>query len=236
MLLCVHVPIRLPRCSMKTARHNVTATPCRRRRTNLVLASVARPGQAPRPRPVRKLLSVQAHFKWCSFNRNVLILSRNCSVIDYVWFYCSGKKSKTFDWSSYLLKEGVMAAPYNCFKEVLILWYPSLAVPFVLTTLKLPYAVTRKHRVRVCVLLQYQSIPETRNGFKTGMRLEAIDPNHPSHYCVVSVVETRGYRYVHVHVHVCQTAAVWGSAGFCTNQAFLDDSMAYSHNLWHDRL
>ena len=210
MLLCVHVPIRLPRCSMKTARHNVTATPCRRRRTNLVLASVARPGQAPRPRPVRIFLSVHAHFKWCSFNWNVLTLSRNCSVTDYtstcIRFFCSGKKSKTFDWSSYLLKEGVMAAPYNCFKEVLILWYPSLAVPFVLTTLKLPYAVTRKHHVRVCVLtvlLQYQSIPETRNGFKTGMRLEAIDPNHPSHYCVVSVVETRGYRYAHLHVYVC---------------------------------
>ncbi|XP_060810942.1 uncharacterized protein LOC106139127 isoform X1 [Amyelois transitella] len=33
-----------------------------------------------------------------------------------------------------------------------------------------------------------------RNGFKVGMRLEAIDPQHPSIFCVVSVAEVQGYR------------------------------------------
>lgn len=36
--------------------------------------------------------------------------------------------------------------------------------------------------------------PYTKNGFKVGMRLEAIDPQHPSMFCVVSVAEVQGYR------------------------------------------
>lgn len=36
--------------------------------------------------------------------------------------------------------------------------------------------------------------PYNRNGFKVSMRLEAIDPQHPSYFCVVSVAEVQGYR------------------------------------------
>ncbi|XP_048479509.1 uncharacterized protein LOC105396511 [Plutella xylostella] len=36
--------------------------------------------------------------------------------------------------------------------------------------------------------------PYTRNGFKVSMRLEAIDPQHPSLFCVVSVAEVQGFR------------------------------------------
>ena len=36
--------------------------------------------------------------------------------------------------------------------------------------------------------------PYNKNGFKVGMRLEAIDPQHPSMFCVVSVAEVQGYR------------------------------------------
>lgn len=36
--------------------------------------------------------------------------------------------------------------------------------------------------------------PYNRNCFKVGMRLEAIDPQHPSYFCVVSVAEVQGYR------------------------------------------
>ncbi|TRY96239.1 hypothetical protein DNTS_017856 [Danionella cerebrum] len=39
-----------------------------------------------------------------------------------------------------------------------------------------------------------QSFPETRNGFKVGMRLEGIDPLHPSMFCVLSVAEVIGFR------------------------------------------
>ncbi|XP_067862907.1 lethal(3)malignant brain tumor-like protein 3 isoform X3 [Heptranchias perlo] len=41
---------------------------------------------------------------------------------------------------------------------------------------------------------EYQSFPQTRNGFKLGMRLEGIDPEHPSVFCVLSVAEVQGYR------------------------------------------
>ncbi|GCB65650.1 lethal(3)malignant brain tumor-like protein 4 isoform X1 [Scyliorhinus torazame] len=41
---------------------------------------------------------------------------------------------------------------------------------------------------------EYQLFPQSRNGFKLGMRLEGIDPEHPSVFCVLSVAEVHGYR------------------------------------------
>ncbi|XP_069743098.1 lethal(3)malignant brain tumor-like protein 3 isoform X3 [Narcine bancroftii] len=41
---------------------------------------------------------------------------------------------------------------------------------------------------------EYQSFPQSKNGFKIGMKLEGIDPEHPSMYCVLSVAEVCGYR------------------------------------------
>jgi hypothetical protein len=42
--------------------------------------------------------------------------------------------------------------------------------------------------------LQQPAFPTNRNGFKVGMKLEGIDPRHPSLYCVLSIAEVRGYR------------------------------------------
>ncbi|XP_058249623.1 lethal(3)malignant brain tumor-like protein 3 isoform X2 [Hemibagrus wyckioides] len=39
-----------------------------------------------------------------------------------------------------------------------------------------------------------ESFPQSKNGFRVGMRLEGIDPLHPSMYCVLSVAEVSGYR------------------------------------------
>ncbi|KAL1494237.1 hypothetical protein ABEB36_009860 [Hypothenemus hampei] len=36
--------------------------------------------------------------------------------------------------------------------------------------------------------------PYNRNGFKPGMKLEGVDPQHPSYFCVLTVVDTVGYR------------------------------------------
>uniref|UniRef100_A0A672UVD0 SAM domain-containing protein n=1 Tax=Strigops habroptila TaxID=2489341 RepID=A0A672UVD0_STRHB len=41
---------------------------------------------------------------------------------------------------------------------------------------------------------QYQSFPQGRNGFKVGMKLEGLDPEHPSRFCVLTVAEVQGYR------------------------------------------
>ncbi|XP_062847313.1 lethal(3)malignant brain tumor-like protein 4 isoform X2 [Trichomycterus rosablanca] len=46
----------------------------------------------------------------------------------------------------------------------------------------------------VKLFTQYQSFPSSKNGFKMGMRLEGIDPLHPSMFCVLSVAEVIGYR------------------------------------------
>ncbi|XP_070620302.1 lethal(3)malignant brain tumor-like protein 4 isoform X2 [Erythrolamprus reginae] len=39
-----------------------------------------------------------------------------------------------------------------------------------------------------------QSFPQNKNGFKVGMKLEGLDPGHPSLFCVLSVAEVQGYR------------------------------------------
>ncbi|XP_030754394.1 lethal(3)malignant brain tumor-like protein 4 [Sitophilus oryzae] len=36
--------------------------------------------------------------------------------------------------------------------------------------------------------------PYNRNGFKIGMKLEGVDPQHPGYFCVLSVMDTVGYR------------------------------------------
>ncbi|NXN91884.1 LMBL3 protein, partial [Rhinopomastus cyanomelas] len=41
---------------------------------------------------------------------------------------------------------------------------------------------------------EYQSFPQSRNGFKVGMKLEGVDPEHPSQFCVLTVAEVHGYR------------------------------------------
>ncbi|XP_061811248.1 lethal(3)malignant brain tumor-like protein 4 isoform X1 [Nerophis lumbriciformis] len=41
---------------------------------------------------------------------------------------------------------------------------------------------------------EHQSFPQSRNSFKIGMRLEGLDPCHPSLFCVLSVAEIQGYR------------------------------------------
>ncbi|XP_048872287.1 lethal(3)malignant brain tumor-like protein 4 isoform X3 [Brienomyrus brachyistius] len=46
----------------------------------------------------------------------------------------------------------------------------------------------------VRVFTERQSFPSNRNGFKVGMRLEGVDPLHPSMFCVLSVAEVIGYR------------------------------------------
>ncbi|CAH0554527.1 unnamed protein product [Brassicogethes aeneus] len=44
------------------------------------------------------------------------------------------------------------------------------------------------------VKLFKDAFPYSRNGFRPGMKLEGVDPQHPSYFCVLSVAETAGYR------------------------------------------
>lgn len=39
-----------------------------------------------------------------------------------------------------------------------------------------------------------QTVPPNKNGFKMGMKLEGIDPQHPSMYFILTVAEVCGYR------------------------------------------
>ncbi|XP_034964903.1 lethal(3)malignant brain tumor-like protein 3 isoform X2 [Zootoca vivipara] len=44
------------------------------------------------------------------------------------------------------------------------------------------------------IFKEYQSFPYNKNGFRVGMKLEGVDPEHQSMYCVLTVAETCGYR------------------------------------------
>nr|XP_057915637.1 lethal(3)malignant brain tumor-like protein 4 isoform X2 [Doryrhamphus excisus] len=46
----------------------------------------------------------------------------------------------------------------------------------------------------LALFTQSQSYPSKKNGFKVGMKLEGIDPLHPSMFCVLTVAEVIGYR------------------------------------------
>ncbi|KAJ8373216.1 hypothetical protein AAFF_G00267080 [Aldrovandia affinis] len=41
---------------------------------------------------------------------------------------------------------------------------------------------------------EHQAVPQGRNAFKVGMKMEGLDPCHPSLFCVLSVAEIQGYR------------------------------------------
>ncbi|XP_034274672.1 lethal(3)malignant brain tumor-like protein 3 isoform X3 [Pantherophis guttatus] len=44
------------------------------------------------------------------------------------------------------------------------------------------------------IFKEYQSFPYNKNGFKVGMKLEGVDPEHQSMYCVLTIAEICGYR------------------------------------------
>ncbi|XP_024916749.1 lethal(3)malignant brain tumor-like protein 4 isoform X2 [Cynoglossus semilaevis] len=46
----------------------------------------------------------------------------------------------------------------------------------------------------VTLFTQSQLFPSTKSGFRVGMKLEGIDPLHPSMFCVLTVAEVTGYR------------------------------------------
>ncbi|KAM8976575.1 lethal(3)malignant brain tumor-like protein 4 [Pelodytes ibericus] len=52
----------------------------------------------------------------------------------------------------------------------------------------------KMHAAPLKLFKEHQSFPQSRNSFKVGVKLEGIDPEHPSLYCVLTVVEVQGYR------------------------------------------
>lgn len=57
-----------------------------------------------------------------------------------------------------------------------------------------PKYLNHVNAIAAPVKLFKDPFPYNRNGFRPGMKLEGIDPLHPSYFCVLSVVEIRGYR------------------------------------------
>lgn len=82
-------------------------------------------------------------------------------------------------------EEKAIAAPLKLFKEVRHAHFIILSLTHTHT------AVQTCERVLCVCASQHQSFPQSRNAFKVGMKLEGLDPCHPSLFCVLSVAEVR---------------------------------------------
>ncbi|GAB5571880.1 lethal(3)malignant brain tumor-like protein 3 isoform X1 [Prionailurus iriomotensis] len=58
---------------------------------------------------------------------------------------------------------------------------------------------------------EYQSFPYNKNGFKVGMKLEGVDPEHQSVYCVLTVAEGRVIAFLHLGAPASASALCSGA-------------------------
>lgn len=92
-------------------------------------------------------------------------------------------KKRAWSWPAYLEEERAVAAPVKLFKEVQTLSHHLTSVCFTPQwSIFLNFAA---------FVLQHQSLPQSRNSFKVGMKMEGLDPSHPSLFCVLTVAEVQ---------------------------------------------
>lgn len=128
-------------------------------------------------------------------------------------------KKRAWSWPAYLEEEKAVAAPVKLFKEVLFLvkhssvlfiyiaWIRCHPINSLVWTNLIEDRIVPLPFTNVWFLnLQHQSFPQSRNSFKVGMKLEGLDPCHPSLFCVLTVAE----------VCVQVTCVSFGSAQRCT--------------------
>lgn len=60
----------------------------------------------------------------------------------------------------------------------------------------LDYETFRYLHAELFLFSQHQSFPQSRNSFKVGMKLEGLDPVHPSLFCVLTVAEVTGSFFI----------------------------------------
>lgn len=65
--------------------------------------------------------------------------------------------------------------------------------------------------LRCTFVLQHQSFPQSRNSFKVGMKLEGLDPCHPSLFCVLTVAEVRSWLSVAMACYEDHLLHIWFS-------------------------
>uniref|UniRef100_A0A667XG75 L3MBTL histone methyl-lysine binding protein 1b n=1 Tax=Myripristis murdjan TaxID=586833 RepID=A0A667XG75_9TELE len=88
----------------------------------------------------------------------------------------------------------------SLFTNLLVILFPPVspvtAPPTKKRTWSWPAYLEEERAIAAPVKLfkEHQSFPQSRNGFKVGMKLEGLDPCHPSLFCVLTVAEIQGYR------------------------------------------
>jgi len=122
------------------------------------------------------------------------------------WLMCCfsvSVKRRSWSWQQYLNEQKAEAAPPTLFTQVT----PTGGIHQVLLLTPLPW--TCPH-LSVCSHLspsQAQSFPCKRTCFKVGMKLEGIDPLHPSMFCVLTVAEVKMLSHTLTHT------LLWGPPG-----------------------
>lgn len=91
-------------------------------------------------------------------------------------------KKRAWSWSAYIEEEKAIAVPVKLFKEVLFSIY-------IMYNHVVLFICCFFHYNVLWFVLQHQSFPQSRNSFKVGMKLEGLDPCHPSLFCVLTVAE-----------------------------------------------
>uniref|UniRef100_A0A8D3D0S2 L3MBTL histone methyl-lysine binding protein 1b n=1 Tax=Scophthalmus maximus TaxID=52904 RepID=A0A8D3D0S2_SCOMX len=91
----------------------------------------------------------------------------------------------------------IYKALINCMHNVLIFSPTTVAAPpNKKRAWSWPAYIEEERAIAAPVKLfkEHQSFPQSRNSFKVGMKLEGLDPSHPSLFCVLTVAEVQGYR------------------------------------------
>nr|XP_055093868.1 lethal(3)malignant brain tumor-like protein 4 isoform X5 [Symphalangus syndactylus] len=106
-----------------------------------------------------------------------------------------------WSWEWYLKEQKAVAAPVELFSKALLENDPTNLIRALVFQSGLEPGAATCQLCDLGQVIQFsflihedQSFPEHENGFQIGMRLEGIDPRHPSVFCVLSVAEVCGYR------------------------------------------
>lgn len=88
-------------------------------------------------------------------------------------------KRRSWSWQQYLTEQKAEAAPSTLFTQV----------RNTESRWPLPLHIQVYPTCSDLFVSQDQSVPSRRTGFKVGMKLEGVDPLHPSMFCVLTVAE-----------------------------------------------
>ncbi|GAB1287159.1 Lethal(3)malignant brain tumor-like protein 1 [Apodemus speciosus] len=114
----------------------------------------------------------------------------------------SSEKKDGWSWESYLEEQKAVTAPVSLFQDGPL---TPISIDLTMRQLRQPLRSSPDPALQnspaalsssgdPCRTAPSQAVTHNKNGFKLGMKLEGIDPQHPSMYFILTVAEVCGYR------------------------------------------